>query len=945
MHVYSFVKKQLKFLGFLLILLFSKQAFSAALMMQGILEDTVTGPIPSVTVGTVSVSVKTHDGACTLYSEQHVSVNVDANAKFMIQLGSGSVLSNPYSVSSIEETFINDNRFNSSPCLYSPPAGQTRQIVAVFSGGTLLSPITLSMNLGHSPFSATAYFAETSKATSAVGSSSEQNLLRVPGVSTTPLSPSQYTEFTSLLAGSSANYMKATPISAVSFNSQKITNLADPTLSQDAVTKIYSDSKLAGKSLPAPSIADDQKFIRWNNGSNTWEYAATAAAGISSVAPASGSPVTVSGTTAIQLGLNTGTALEVVAGNVQVKIGASCSSGNYAYWSSVSGAFECAPLAVANNVTPGIVSIVAQSFAGIKTFINDVVVNGNLNVGGTITGSLSGTASNALAIAGRTVSSNTPSDGDVLTWHSGSSTWKPMAPSGGAGGMAIFPVSGTTFSVSATTHKGSLLDVTNPDAVLTLPSASSAGAGYEVTIAGPNTGAPFVQINATGGDLVGSAAGATLVDKNASIRLVSNGTRWIPLALVNAVMGVGTLGMLDISLNGTGYKPFNFNQYIYQVVLDSSKKIYYADANGLNFNVYRRNADSTVDTSFDSDGMGTTSLSAVDFQYVNYSSMAVAPNGKIFVVGSVYSTGTYIYPYTTLPIILAFNSNGSVDTSFNSVGYWVGTGNNPYFNRVVIDSNNKPIALGSENNGTYPVAKMWKFTTTGALDGSFASGGILSYDVGFYNGFQETAIDASDNIYTFTSYSDGSVNHNEILKYNSSGSLVAGFGSGGKINFVSPAYPSTSVYPSEMKLDSSGNLFVVSGFYVSSDNYLAIYKINGTSGTYDSSFSGDGEFYLGMPPDDLYGKSMSFDGSGRILVTGSKYGGMTSDDMAVWRINANGTIDTTFSDDGMFTHDGAKSPNSYDGGYAVYEDGSGRIVVVGKSSYMSSSDIYMWRIR
>jgi len=83
------------------------------------------------------------------------------------------------------------------------------------------------------------------------------------------------------------------------------------------------------------------------------------------------------------------------------------------------------------------------------------------------------------------------------------------------------------------------------------------------------------------------------------------------------------------------------------------------------FAVARLNTDGTPDTSFDGDGIVTTSIGASD-DYAN--AVAIQPNGKIVAAGRSFNPGNnFITPSNNFAVV-RYNSNGSLDTSYGNGG-------------------------------------------------------------------------------------------------------------------------------------------------------------------------------------------------------------------------------------------------------------------------------------
>ncbi|MBU2510860.1 Ig-like domain-containing protein [bacterium] len=115
------------------------------------------------------------------------------------------------------------------------------------------------------------------------------------------------------------------------------------------------------------------------------------------------------------------------------------------------------------------------------------------------------------------------------------------------------------------------------------------------------------------------------------------------------------------------------------------------------------------------------------------------------------------------------------------------------------------------------------------------------------------------------------------------------------------------------------------------------------SGVLDSSFGINGIVtYVNPDPsaDSETGKAVVTDANGKIIVAGyiSING---SNDIAVWRYNPDGSLDTGFGTNGVYLYDGGFG---HDEGYAVAVDTSNRILVAGTTSNGANFDMILLRI-
>ena len=91
------------------------------------------------------------------------------------------------------------------------------------------------------------------------------------------------------------------------------------------------------------------------------------------------------------------------------------------------------------------------------------------------------------------------------------------------------------------------------------------------------------------------------------------------------------------------------------------------------------------------------------------------------------------------------------------------------------------------------------------------------------------------------------------------------------------------------------------------------------------------------------GFGITVDTSGKIIAAGQSQRVGANEDMAVWRYNSDGTLDTTFNGQGWFTQNGATGESRADWARGVALDSSGKILVSGASQNLNNYDMVVWR--
>jgi len=155
------------------------------------------------------------------------------------------------------------------------------------------------------------------------------------------------------------------------------------------------------------------------------------------------------------------------------------------------------------------------------------------------------------------------------------------------------------------------------------------------------------------------------------------------------------------------------------------------------------------------------------------------------------------------------------------------------------------------------------------------------------------------------------------------GDLDPTFGSGGKLTTDFGVDLDSA---SGVAVHGDGKI-VVAGFTVNgTSNDFAVARYN-ADGSLDTGFSGDGKQTTDFGGGDFDRASgVAVQGDGKIVVAGDTENGATAD-FALARYNADGSLDTSFSGDGKQTTD--FGGGDFDSASGVAVQGDGKIVVAG----------------
>jgi uncharacterized delta-60 repeat protein len=346
-------------------------------------------------------------------------------------------------------------------------------------------------------------------------------------------------------------------------------------------------------------------------------------------------------------------------------------------------------------------------------------------------------------------------------------------------------------------------------------------------------------------------------------------------------------------------------------------------SNNTNFTVFRYNRDGSLDASFDGDGK--ISLGMFENISDQATSIVVQPDGKILVAGYI-SNGSF-----TIYEIFRLNPDGSLDTGFNGSGK-VTTDVSPsqdFANSMALQANGKIVVGGYSNTGSASDFSVVRYNSDGSLDTSFNGTGIIVTPVGAAGDQAYSVLAQPDGKIILAGYSIVNDTGNfSAVRYNADGTLDSSFGIGGKV-LTLVGTNSSVVFAAALQTDGK---ILLGGISSGATQDFAVARYN-ANGTLDSSFGSNGTVITNLGGSARI-NALIVQPDGKIVATGEAAAPSQSVfDYATVRYNTDGSLDTSFGNAGKVI---TNVSGIDDRAKAVALDVSaGKIVVAGQAGGLS----------
>jgi uncharacterized delta-60 repeat protein len=497
--------------------------------------------------------------------------------------------------------------------------------------------------------------------------------------------------------------------------------------------------------------------------------------------------------------------------------------------------------------------------------------------------------------------------------------------------------------------------------------------------------------NATGFNTnqVSALAGSSIAqteDKLVNVcRVRTAGTAASPSAFLVATAPSTTAGSFDqcfaaqgkrqLNTNASGQSSANGSERFTAMAVQSDNKIVLAgwsiqQSTGIDTMVVRLNQDGSLDTTFDGDGKAFINLGGgtVNDQA---NALLIQSDGKI-VVGGYTGNSNTSFDFA----VARLNTNGTLDTSFNSTGLF--TSNSSFGNEDIVNAlalqtvsgvnyivvagtsreNNTGSTTGNPVNGHGALFRLK--VLDGTLDTTFGSSGYRNFSFAgssstplsgsnedFVNG---VAVDASNRIIVAgNDFLNGtpSVTNAGVIRFTTGGAwdikAVTDIVSGGIGGLV---IESTNATTTSLVVFGSGTNTV--GTLTNTDPMAIKFTLGASSGAVDTTWGNqsttNGRTYIRVNPSATstnfgVARAAARQSDGKIILAGRQRfngNGLSAGDTVLIRLNTNGTADTGFDTDGIVTIQ--RQNGNVDEAWAASVN-SGKILIAGYERTSSNTPI------
>lgn len=403
-------------------------------------------------------------------------------------------------------------------------------------------------------------------------------------------------------------------------------------------------------------------------------------------------------------------------------------------------------------------------------------------------------------------------------------------------------------------------------------------------------------------------------------------TCWLALALAAPAD-------LDTTFDNDGKVTTDFgsgNDRAYAAAIQSDGKLvaagYATSGQGVGFALVRYNPDGSLDTSFDTDGKVTT---AFPQNSGNAFAIAIQPDGKIIAAGVAAGAFTDF-------ALARYNADGSLDTTFDTDGKVTTDFNitTDQAQAVAIQPDGKIIVAGYTGSGQSLDFALARYNADGSLDTTFDTDGKVTTDFGSSTDLaQAIAIQPDGKVVAVGYTAIGATVNFAVARYNPDGSLDTSFDTDGK---VATDFSNDIDQAHAVAIQSDGKIVVAGHATPATGNQLFDFGVAryNPDGSLDTTFDTDGKVMTDFGFNDV-AQAIAIQPGDKIVIVGYTSSIGSSQDFALARYNADGSLDTAFDSDGKVI---TSFTNSYDIAPAVALQPDGKIVAAGYAFVNSSNE-------
>jgi len=421
-------------------------------------------------------------------------------------------------------------------------------------------------------------------------------------------------------------------------------------------------------------------------------------------------------------------------------------------------------------------------------------------------------------------------------------------------------------------------------------------------------------------------------------------------------------GRVVTSFGGPGTGP----EAAYAVARDASGKLVVVGQGGSTggMAVARFNADGSLDTTFSTDGKVLIDVGTSGERAFNVN---IRPDGKLLIFGQASAVAGVNNPST---VVARLNPDGSLDTSFGGGDGLATMELKSGFTIMDVESlpDGKFVVAGEMTSGLDFDWAVMRFKVDGTLDTTFSGDGVRTFDFGSSTDLLRGLALQPDGKIVLTGVANdidfaNDLDPDRTIRLNADGSLDTTFANGGVFiaGLIQKLYPndptiSGSTFLGEAAIQPDGKILLVGQFSARdalslqpTENFRigeVVIRLN-ANGTLDTSFSGDGFALIetiegpAFNPISLFNTEIAVDSDGKIYVT------TVNTTAAVLRLLPDGQRDIGFGRGGVQAIPFDPTERFISAGDLLIQP-DGKVVLVGSNDSFgvtSSTDIALIRLK